>query len=58
MSTEMEQMEECHNTRMEELENKERWLKSVMLNGSSWSTARTLFAERVAELDVFSGIEH
>ena len=58
MSTEMEQMEECHNTRMEELENKERWLNSVMLKGSSWCTARTLFAERVAELGVFSGIEH
>ena len=35
MSTEVEQMEECQKRRMEDMENEERWLNCVMLNGSS-----------------------
>ena len=49
--------EECPKTRMEYLENKEGWLNCFMLNGSSWSTERTLLEERGAELDVIIGIE-
>ena len=57
-STEVEQMEECHKTRMGEMDNKEIWLNCVMHCRSSWVTEKALLEERGVELDVFTSIEH
>ena len=40
---------------MEGVENKERWLNCVMLNGSSWRAEKDVPEGRGAELDVFIG---
>ena len=56
MSTEVEQMEECHKTKMEEMEKNEGWFKKcVVVNGSSWSTEKAFLRDSGAELDVFIG---
>ena len=56
-STEVEQTEECHKTRMGEMDNKEIWLNCVMQNRSSWATEKASLEKKV-ELDVFTSIEH
>ena len=52
---EVAQKEERHRTRMKTTGNEERWIRCVMLNGSSCGTEKAFLEDRGAELGVFLG---